>query len=500
MSELLRMAILGTGQSAGPVPASETGMDALVAKLGLDASRDRERELLLRAGGAFVMRCAGVLAETLNEDELIAEAPADERRRASARLGDMLRSMLLGEYDEVLPEALAGMDRAGVRLPEELLPLALDQRGAESRARLLGALGERGRFLAREDGREAWSWARSDDVLDAVPEDAERRWDEGTVPERERLFAVLRRAEPGRARALLEATFKSEKPEQRKRFIDALGPELAADDAPFLESVTRDRSQSVRIAAARALWRLPETETARAVRARAEQHLTRSDHGELDVTLPPESFDEALEALGVVATPPAGVGPRQFWLAQLLSALPPDRVAEHLRLDAPGIVALARSHDLAQALLEGFTSALFRFGGGAWAAPLWDAWVEREAPHSFLEPELLAHLTERLPPAALEARLLACVRSLSHLEVFAAVQAPWPEAVARALLSRFAERAHGISPLVYLSASRLPLSALPAELSFPRPPDTPRESIDAALEHLTLVVDFRRRLQKELSP
>jgi hypothetical protein len=202
----------------------------------------------------------------------------------------------------------------------------------------------------------------------------------------------------------------------------------------------------------------------------------------------------------VLETPPAGVGPRQFWLAQLLSALPPERVSAHLGLDAPSVVALAKSHDLAQALLEGFTSALFRFGGEMWGAPLWDAWVEREYERSFLEPETLARLTERLPHAALEARLLECVRHLTHLEVFAAVKAPWPESVTRALLSRFAERAPGLAPLVDLAASRIPLSALPAELSFPRPPDTPRESIDAAFEHLTLVIDFRRRLQKELSP
>src|SRR5687768_10079568 len=155
MSELLRMAILGTGQTAGPVPASETAADALVAKLGLEASRDRERELLLQAGASFVLRRAGMIAERWPEEELIAEAPGEERRRASARLSDLLRSMLLGEMNDILEEALAGMDRARIRLPEELLPLALDQRGRELRERLLGALGERGRFLAREDGREA---------------------------------------------------------------------------------------------------------------------------------------------------------------------------------------------------------------------------------------------------------------------------------------------------------------------------------------------------------
>ena len=498
MSELLRMAILGTGQTGGPVPSSETAADELVAKVGLE-SRERERELLLRAGSAFVMRRAGVIAEKWPEDELIAEAPSEERRRASVRLGDMLRSMLLGEMNEILAEALAGMDRARIRLPEELLPLALDQRGSELRERLLGALGERGRFLARSDGREAWAWARSEQLTDSAPADADTRWEEGTALERERLFALLRRAEPARARRLLEASFKSEKPEQRKRFVEALGPELAPADVPFLEAATRDRSQMVRVAAARMLWRLPETETARAVRARAEQCLSLASPRELAVALPPESFDESLEALGVLETPPSGVGPRQFWLAQLLAALPPERLSEHLGLDAATLVELAGAHDLARVLLEGFTSALLRFGGAAWSAPLWDAWVKREGERSFLEPEHLAHLTARLSPEDREARLLACVRSLEHLEVFAAAPAPWPDAVARALLERFRERPPGLAPLVHLAASRLPLSALPAELSFPRPPDTPRESMDAAFEYLTLVLDFRRRLEKELS-
>ena len=500
MSELVRVAILGTGQTAGPIPSSDTPADELVAKLALDASRDRERELLLRAGGAFVMRRAGVIAERWPDAEAIAEAPLEVRRRASAALGDMLRSMLLGEFGEILWEALTGMDRAGLRLPEELLPLALDQRGLPTRELLLGVLGERGRFLARDDGREAWSWAGSGALVGAVPDDADRRWEEATAIERERLFQLLRRTDPARARNWLAATFKSEKPEQRKRFIDALLPELGSEDAPFLETATRDRSQSVRVAAARVLWRLPQSDTARAVRAQAEACLNRSPTGELLVTLPAEPFGEGLETLGVLETPPAGVGPRQFWLAQLLSALPPGRVSEHLGLDAAQVVAAAKAHDLAQALLEGLSSALLRFGGEAWAAPLWDAWVEREGARSFLEPELLARLTERLPRDALEARLLACVRDLAHLEVFAAVPAPWPESVTHALLARFAQRTPGLAPLVHLAASRIPLSALPAELSFPRPPDTPRGSLDAAFEHLTLVIDFRRRLQKELSP
>src|SRR5262245_27777470 len=130
MNELTRVAIVGTAQASDATrDASGTDADGLVAKLELP---ERERALLLRAGAAAVLRRAGraPAMSTL----AVAPAAPETLRAASPRLGALLRSMLEGIDNEALPEALAAMAQAKLRLPHELLPLALRIEGGELRA------------------------------------------------------------------------------------------------------------------------------------------------------------------------------------------------------------------------------------------------------------------------------------------------------------------------------------------------------------------------------
>lgn len=87
-----------------------------------------------------------------------------------------------------------------------------------------------------------------------------------TAMPQERRAAALRRyrhASPDAARALLEATFRSETAAHRASFVGVLGINLSAADLPFLEVAAKDRAEPVRTAALRLAGSIPGTDAYR---------------------------------------------------------------------------------------------------------------------------------------------------------------------------------------------------------------------------------------------
>jgi hypothetical protein len=97
-------------------------------------------------------------------------------------------------------------------------------------------LGERGSWLAAQEPR--WAWAAP---LPADDVGREQAWATGERAQRRRLFALLRREQPARARQLLEQGWSEEEPEDRAWLLDALGEGLSPEDEPLLERALDDR-------------------------------------------------------------------------------------------------------------------------------------------------------------------------------------------------------------------------------------------------------------------
>ena len=510
MSRLLRTAILGTGQVAGSDDHTDTAADELVTRLG---NLERERAILLRAGGAAVVERAARRARTLKG--VPDRAPEETLALAPPKLAHMLQRLLQGEHHHLLPEALEGTTARGYRLPEELLPMALRESESELRALLLPVLGARGRWLSGK--RSEWSWAASAlAVSSALPADADERWAEGTTAERKSLLLAARRLVPERGRAWVESTFKADKPEIRATWLQALELGLTPDDVPFLESALADRSQTVRAAAARVLWRLPGSGTAKAMRERLEALLpvaapSTSMWGklkgvmsrgapQLEVNLPPEEFDKALEKLGVIENPPwQQIGRRQWWLAQHVAAVDPGSFVERLQSTPEALVEAGMKHDLCLSLLNGWSSAAVRFDARAWFAPLWDAWMDSKEVRSWFNEDPLERLTAGLTPAELEPRLLRCLREQRRLDLLERLPRPWPDSIARAFVGVLRSGSGFLIDLMPLAASRVPLGLVPAGLKLPEESSASPSYVNAFEDFLS-AIEFRRRLAQELSP
>ena len=199
MDALLNIALAGTTRADGTAVAPGTPADALAAGLPDVAP---ERRLLLMAGARAVYRRAGrvpgPVAATLDP------APAEQLPVCPPGAARLIGAMLAGQQAELLPEACAVLRRAGVRLPPDLLPAALDagHQSSALRPALAPVLGARGVWLARFN--RDWRWldgmVRPFDVAGDSPAEAATAWEEGTQGQRLAALRHVRGQDPARGR------------------------------------------------------------------------------------------------------------------------------------------------------------------------------------------------------------------------------------------------------------------------------------------------------------
>jgi hypothetical protein len=453
MDPLLKTALLGTGKAPGPLPPAGSAVDPLLAGLP-DASP--ERRLLLAAGARAVHRLAGRRASPgPSSPPPPAPAAAETRPACSPGFAATVARILGGEHRGLLPEACERLAAAGWRLPETLLPAALAARECEEREALRPVLGERGRWLAGL--RHEWRWVHRIGVAAETPEEQRRLWDEGSFEDRAAVLRRVRAVDSTRGREWLAPVLPKEKADERTALVLVLETGLSADDEALLEKALDDRSSAVRAAAAGLLARLPSSAFGARQRRRAEALLTFEaasggffskvaslvtgrGAGKLTV-VPPQEIDKSWERDGIPANPPAGVGKRAFWLAHVLSLVPPDHWSTRFGAAPDSLVAAGgAAGEWSGALLEGWARAAVRFRDAAWAAALWDAGRASTAPAE-LRP-LLSELLAVLAPGDRSARveqLFADPPESGLLTLAAALgmlAAPWSPDFARRYLAR----------------------------------------------------------------
>lgn len=453
MNALTHIALAGT---AKVTTDSRTGtpLDAMFGGL---AGIERERALLLRAAGEATYTLAGHVAEagvTLPEP-----APGEHQNVCSPTVARLVGDLLRGQRSEVLPEALRLMAAAKLRLPAELLPMALGMRAHELRPALRPVLGERGRWLSRFNPE--WIWAAEEGIVAGLPANAETLWQEGTQPQRLAILERVRAVDSDLARTWLEAVWHEEKAEFRNEALERLEIGLSRDDEPFLEKVLDDRAPTVRARAAALLAALPDAALAERVRKRLNTLMrytpaapagrlrgllrtvmaTPDATGTLSVTLP-EAFDKTWQRDGIVEKPPARLGQRSWWLSQMLALVPPSYWEEHFGASPAALIAAASADDAGLTVLEGWSRAAIRHKAVAWMLLLWNAWdkTKTEDPYyTSVRNEMLGALVRGLPER--EARSLS-MNVLKRTDLAANIRAsilvalpqPWDAAFGNAYL------------------------------------------------------------------
>jgi hypothetical protein len=367
------LAMLGLARHASPI---EELLPDQAIKL---PEGSREERLLRCAVATFVARLAGQRSAAVAPGAL-ARAPeasepviADSAMRLLARLAAEGPKDLMGEW-------FACALRSGRVLPPQWIPAVFDLLTAQRRGDYAALFGARLRWLAAQDAH----WC-----IDGADRECQQGdWETGSVVERVALLKRIRATDAATCRVWLEGTWPTDAPDAREAFIQVLRIGLTSGDEAFLERALEDKRKSVRVAAVDLLACLAESafmqrmlarlQTAFVLEPKATGLLAKFSSRKLHIELP-TAPDKAALRDGVEPKPPAGakMGERSFWLAQMLSVLPPREWTRRFNCSASELLdAVARSEH-ADAVLGALSTACARHPEGAWVDALCAAWRAR---------------------------------------------------------------------------------------------------------------------------
>jgi hypothetical protein len=168
-----------------------------------------------------------------------------------------------------------------------------------------------------------------------------------------------------RARPWREATWSTEKADDRATLLGALATGLSRDDEAFLEAALGDRSQGVRDQAAALLSGIAESAYVARMRARAESVFRL--HGSTLVVEWPAKWQREDVRDALVANVNAGDTARAAYAAKLAGALPLSYWGERFSLAPGAVVAAARD---ASGVVSGLGHAAMKLHDGTWLVAL----------------------------------------------------------------------------------------------------------------------------------
>ena len=516
MEQLVATALVGTAQRPNANTSTGTPLDTVTAAL---PAEEIERAVLLQAGAWAVYTQAGYMAE--RECPAVEPAPDETLGACSQSAALLLGSLLTGTQSQLVPEALERLRRAGLRLPYEVLPVALAVRDEEQRAALLPVLGERGRWLARFNS--AWSWVNELQQMAGgeLAANAEDVWQEGTSAQRVALLQRLRASEPARGREWLDDVWKQEKADARAQLLDTFAVGLCADDEAFLGQALSDRSATVRALAARLLARIPASEFAARMRERAGSMLKQNPRNQRIDAEPPETLPKDWQDDGIVAKPPSGVGERAHLLTQVLALVAPSHWEERFGMSPEQILAAAAKSEWEGQMVYGWSQAASLHGASTWALPLWQQWAQEVTRRKDIpganEYEMRTLLARLIPSDSLVDMIIRLKKGTRLLgermlregvwsELILALPTPWNRDFGAFYLNGLREYARKLTPKTYnqepwlftfnTALQSLPVECLPGAIEPWTIPEGSTWQVNQARQQIESFVEMLRMRQR----
>lgn len=388
--------------------------------------------------------------------------------RCSTHACLFLERMLNDEYRDVLPEWLAIVRTAGQRVPEEYLPALLEAGRTRTylREHIPPVIGKRGVWLA--DCNPKWDyvlWQTPDfyvcDSADETQRSAkdeliETTWQTGPRLARLAMLRQLRGLDPARARELVMSTWKTEKTDDRKRFLEFFETGLSMDDEPFLEESLNDRKQELRTAATNLLARLPESRLSQRMRERAAPLLTfkhnRLRKPAIEVILP-NVCDDAMVRDGIQCGAPMSfkAGEKAWWLSQILACVPPSFWYTQWDVSPDEMVQAALRSEWKNVFLYAWGRAACQVRDTACMQALWPAIVEQASKKNQESKNEATLLMKHLSPSFVENWIVQSINehpeplhaahpAMWMLQQWMQTEHPWGEELTRRVVTSVRER------------------------------------------------------------
>lgn len=409
---LLPAAMVGTDKMAVSSPTLSGPVGALLAQIQAQAASPALA--LLQTAGVLAVceRAARQGTPTLDADAaapapnvaLDTAAPETAPALTSKNLHLSLRWALTEGALRLQVELLQRLNAAGLRLPYSLLTLALEagQRSVALRPALLAVLGERGRWLARQNS--AWRFAEGGTAADAP---LETRWSDGSLTQRVALLREERQRDPASARERLKTALPDLPAKERAELAAVLIEGLSMDDEALLTALCKDRGGDVRQTARALLVQLPDSATTQRAIARLLPCLEKPKWA---IDAPPAASDD-WKADGIEIQIPKyeRLGERAWWLYQLARQVPLAWWESHTGMAPAALLQWARKSDWTEALARAWLDVLRSAPNIAWCQAFLDHWPGKAA-H-----ENPAAILALLPPAQREPYWMQALQSKEAL-------------------------------------------------------------------------------------
>ena len=437
-NSLVKTALLGTSNGFTPPAVADTVQKAL----NLIPKEDRDSELFSTAAIIGIAQIAGRIPNKL--EATVHTSPAESLKLISEEASIFLRRILEGEHEEVLPEFLALTASHNRVVPPETLPALLGLGKHKLRKLVLPVIGERGKWLARQN--PAWSYALGQ-------EDGNMTWETATRAERVQSLEHLREGDAKQAIELIQSTWEHDPPEERAAFVAVLSNRLSMEDEPFLETCLDDSRKEVRDAALDLLLRLPKSRHAQRMAKRLEplieykSQLLRGDS--LHVTLP-EEMDAQAKRDGITgATLSKKLGKQANVLLQMVSLMPPAFWTQKWTQSPEKIIQTALKSEWKEALILGWAFATERSGDVTWAAAIADVVLKHGEGRKIIAELDLRGIVKLIPidkfEALTKASILKTINDLNDahpmLMLLEAYDRPWSEPLSRTVMASMQRQA-----------------------------------------------------------
>jgi hypothetical protein len=177
-----------------------TTLKSLTQSAMLGATDD---SLLVSAAKTGIAELGGYVPVTFTDGG--AASGAESKPQMPEKAAGLLKRLIAGEFDELLPEFLQLTAERGYIVPPETLPALLGLGKNDLRRLVLPVIGARGRWLAAHN--PAWAYALGREPLDA--------WENGVRAERVAALEQIRAGEPDKARKWVQASWEQDAPEDR---------------------------------------------------------------------------------------------------------------------------------------------------------------------------------------------------------------------------------------------------------------------------------------------
>jgi hypothetical protein len=370
------------------------------------ADLDPEAALLASAAVVGIGELGGFKLSNLKANEEV--CPGEVKPPVPERAVELLKRVLAGELEVVLPEFLQLIATQDMVVPPETLPtlLGLNKKELHPYIALIG--GRRGIWLAGKN--PAWAYA-----LDREPQEA---WESGSRAERGAALEKVRGEDPRQAREWVQSTWEQDAPDDRAAFVAIFANNLSLEDEQFFERCLDDRRKEIRETARGLLIRLDQSHYVQRMWARASPLIRlRSKFlsgDRLEITLP-ENPDAAAKRDGIGGQPlQKKMGEKASYLAQMLSLVPPKMWCREFGKTPEQLVAAALNCEWKEPLLTGWELATQRSRDCEWAEALASVWVSQKEGYTALDNESIDEIIMLMRPEKVEVLAATFIAPRSH--------------------------------------------------------------------------------------